>query len=46
MLLPVLHGLAVGKTMNVTMGFPLASTPVFNLIEQLAELQVNQRESI
>ncbi|HQQ82352.1 MAG TPA: PD-(D/E)XK nuclease family protein [Cyclobacteriaceae bacterium] len=46
MLLPVLHGLAVEvKTMNVTMGFPLASTPVFNLIEQLAELQVNQRES-
>jgi CRISPR/Cas system-associated exonuclease Cas4 (RecB family) len=45
MLLPVLHGLAGQvKTMNVTMGFPLASTPVFNLIEQLAELQVNQRE--
>lgn len=45
MLLPVLHGLA-GQVpvMNVTMGFPLASTPVFNLIEQLAELQVNQRD--
>ncbi len=46
LLLPVLHGLAgYVETMNVTMGFPLASTPVFNLVEQLAELQMNQREN-
>lgn len=46
LLLPVLHGLAGQvETMNVTMGFPLASTPVFNLVEELAELQMNQREN-
>ncbi len=40
LLLPVLHSVAghVDK-MNVTMGLPLASTPVFNLVEFLVELQ-------
>ncbi len=44
LLLPVLHGVAghVDK-LNVTMGFPLASTPMFNLIEFLVELQQHQR---
>ena len=45
LLLPVLHGIsgAVEK-LNVTMGFPLASTPMFNLIEFLIELQINRRD--
>ncbi len=45
LLLPVLHGIsgAVEK-LNVTMGFPLASTPMFNLIEFLIELQTNRRD--
>ncbi len=45
MLLPVLHGISgfVDK-LNVTMGFPLASTPMFNLVEFLVELQSNRRE--
>lgn len=44
LLLPVLHSVA-GKVenMNVTMGFPLASTPVFNLVEFLVELQQHFR---
>lgn len=47
MLLPVLHSVA-GKTehMNVTMGFPLASTPVFNLVEFLVELQQHFRNGL
>ena len=45
MLLPVLHGISGSvEKLNVTMGFPLASTPVFNLIEFLVELQVGRRE--
>ena len=45
LLLPVLHGIsgAVDK-LNVTMGFPLMSTPMFNLIEFLIELQSNRRD--
>ena len=44
LLLPVLHGVSghVDK-LNVTMGLPLASTPMFNLIEFLVELQQYQR---
>lgn len=44
LMLPVLHSLAdVVPDMNVTMGFPLSGTPVFNLIELLIELQLNAR---
>ncbi len=44
MLLPVLHSVTGHvQKMNVTMGFPLASTPVFNLIEFLVELQQYHR---
>lgn len=45
LLLPALHGVA-GCTdkLNVTMGFPLSSTPLFNLIELLIEMQINCRQ--
>ncbi len=44
LLLPVLHGISgYVEKLNVTMGFPLASTPMFNLIEFLIELQINRR---
>lgn len=44
LLLPVLHSVSGQvEKMNVTMGFPLASTPVFNLIEFLVELQQQYR---
>lgn len=44
LLLPVLHGISgfVDK-FNVTMGFPLGSTPLYNFIELLIELQTNRR---
>jgi CRISPR/Cas system-associated exonuclease Cas4 (RecB family) len=45
LLLPVLHGISASvEKLNVTMGFPLASTPVFNLIEFLAELQAGRKD--
>lgn len=44
LLLPVLHSVAgQAEKMNVTMGFPLASTPVFNMVEFLVELQQQYR---
>ena len=46
LLLPVLHGVSGSvEKLNVTMGFPLASTPIFNLIEFLVELQQAQRNN-
>jgi hypothetical protein len=44
LLMPVLHGIAgsVDK-LNVTMGFPLSSTPLFNLVELLVELHLTRR---
>jgi len=43
LLLPVLHGISGGvEKLNVTMGFPLSSTPMYNLIELLVELQLHQ----
>jgi CRISPR/Cas system-associated exonuclease Cas4 (RecB family) len=44
LLLPVLHSVsgAVDK-LNVTMGFPIGATPVFNLLEILVELQINRK---
>lgn len=45
MLMPVLHSIApVAEKFNVTMGFPLASSPVFNLVELLVELQISIRK--
>lgn len=40
LLLPVLHSIPASvKKLNVTMGFPLASSPLYNLLELLFELQ-------
>lgn len=42
LLLPVLHSLPADiKDVNVTMGFPLAQTPVYNFINALVELQTS-----
>lgn len=44
LLLPVLHGVSAGfEKLNVTMGFPLASTPLFNFIELAIELQLQRK---
>jgi hypothetical protein len=44
LLLPVLHGLSASvEKMNVTMGFPLSSTPLFNFVELLMDLQINRK---
>lgn len=44
MLMPVLHGISGGvEKLNVTMGFPLASTPMFNFLELIIDLQINRR---
>lgn len=44
LLIPVLHGVAAGvERFNVTMGFPLAATPGFTLVELLVELQAGGR---
>ncbi|MBL7873820.1 MAG: PD-(D/E)XK nuclease family protein [Cyclobacteriaceae bacterium] len=41
LLMPVLHGIAGSvEKLNVTMGFSLSSTPFFNLVELLVELQI------
>lgn len=45
LLLPVLHGIANSvEKLNVTMGFPLTSTPLFNMIELLMEMQLQTRD--
>jgi hypothetical protein len=45
LLMPVLHGISGDvENLNVTMGFPLSSTPVFNLIELLIELQITRKD--
>lgn len=45
MLMPVLHSVtgAVEK-LNVTMGFPLGATPLFNMIELLIDLQLLKKD--
>lgn len=45
LLLPVLHSVSdsVDK-LNVTMGFSLSATPVFNFVELLIELQISRNE--
>jgi hypothetical protein len=43
LLLPVLHSISGSvEKLNVTMGFPIGATPVFNMIELLIELQINR----
>jgi hypothetical protein len=44
LLLPVLHGISASvDKLNVTMGFPLSSTPLFNFVELVIDLQINHR---
>jgi RecB family exonuclease len=44
LLMPVLHGIAGSvEKLNVTMGFSLSSTPFFNLVELLVELQIAEK---
>lgn len=44
MLMPVLYGISGSvEKLNVTMGFPLANTPMFNFIELLIDLQINRK---
>jgi len=44
MLLPVLHSLpAELESVNVTMGFPLRSTPMFTLLDLMLDLQITRR---
>ncbi|MBL0740081.1 PD-(D/E)XK nuclease family protein [Chryseolinea lacunae] len=44
LLLPVLHGLSNDvEKLNITMGFPVSSTPLYNLVELLVEMQIGAR---
>lgn len=44
LLMPVLHGISgTVEKLNVTMGFPLSSTPLFNFIELLIDLQITRK---
>lgn len=44
LLMPVLHGISGSvEKLNVTMGFPLSSTPFFNFIELLIDLQITRK---
>lgn len=46
LLLPALHSLPEEvKNVNVTMGFPMAQTPVFSFIHALVEMQTNGYDS-
>lgn len=45
LLLPVLHGLSgYIEKLNITMGFPISSTPLFNLVELLVEMQIDRKQ--
>ncbi|MCK6617592.1 MAG: PD-(D/E)XK nuclease family protein [Cyclobacteriaceae bacterium] len=45
LLLPVLHSVSDSvEKLNVTMGFSLGATPVFNFVELLIELQISRKE--
>jgi hypothetical protein len=45
LLTPVLHGIAGSvEKLNVTMGFPLTNTPLSNLVELLADLQLSSKD--
>ena len=44
MLLPVLHSLPNDlASINVTMGFPLKNTPIYNLLDKILEMQIGRR---
>jgi hypothetical protein len=44
MLLPIMHSLPEQlEDINVTMGFPLRETPLFNLLDQVVEMQIKKR---
>jgi hypothetical protein len=44
LLIPVLHGISGSiDKLNVTMGFPLSSTPLFTFIELLVDLQLTRK---
>lgn len=44
MLLPIMHSLPGDlEDINVTMGFPLRETPLFNLLDQVIEMQIKKR---
>src|SRR5690606_24353200 len=44
LLFPVLHSVSGPvEKLNVTMGFPLSSTPLFNMVELLMQMQINAR---
>jgi hypothetical protein len=46
LLTPVLHSIApVLDKFNVTMGFPFASSPAYNLVELLVELRISARQN-
>jgi hypothetical protein len=46
MLLPMMHSLPGElRDINVTMGFPLRDTPLFNLLDQVIEMQVRKRST-
>jgi CRISPR/Cas system-associated exonuclease Cas4 (RecB family) len=45
LVMPVLHGVSSEvEKLNVTMGFPLTSTPLFNLVELVVEMQINYKD--
>jgi CRISPR/Cas system-associated exonuclease Cas4 (RecB family) len=45
LLMPVLHGISGSvEKLNVTMGFPLGSTPLFNFIELVIDLHISRRD--
>ena len=41
LLQPVLHSMPEDMAVNITMGYPLANTPVFSLVQALIELQTS-----
>lgn len=43
LLQPVLHSIGPVEAINVTMGYPLAQSPVFSLVQALLELQTHGR---
>lgn len=46
MLLPMMHSLPPElDDINVTMGFPLRATPLFNLLDQVIEMQIKKRNT-
>lgn len=45
LLMPVLHGISgTLDKLNVTMGFPMGSTPLYNMVELLIELQISCKD--